>query len=131
MHETDELFRLMAEANPLGLWLIDPDGHSIYANRKMAELLGMSSEELARVQPVDVHDDEGKPQWIEHVAELNAGKQQQPVEVRYLRTDGSGIWLLAGVERLGRHRHRHRCSGLGGCHAATCSAVGSWSASTG
>ncbi|OGB56662.1 MAG: hypothetical protein A3F71_15845 [Burkholderiales bacterium RIFCSPLOWO2_12_FULL_64_33] len=39
--------------------------------------------------------------------------------------------LLTGVECLGRHRHRNRCSGHGGCHAATCSAVGSWSASTG
>jgi two-component system sensor histidine kinase/response regulator len=102
VHETGELFRLMAEANPLGLWLIDQEGRSIYANRKMADLLGMSPEELARVQPIDVHDGEGKAQWIEHVDQLNAGKQQEPVEVMYLRRDGEQIWLLAGVQRVQR-----------------------------
>lgn len=102
MHETDELFRLMAEANPLGLWLIDREGHAIYANRKMAELLGMSPEELARVHPIDVHDEEGRQHWIQHVVDLNAGKQQESVEVMYLKRDGEPIWLLAGVERVQR-----------------------------
>lgn len=41
------------------------------------------------------------------------------------------ISLLARVECLGGHRHRNRWSDLGDCHAATGSAVGSWSASTG
>ena len=102
MHETDELFRLMAEANPLGLWLIDRDGHSIYANRKMAELLGMSPEELARVQPIDVHDDDGRQHWLGHMDDLNAGKQQESVEVMYLKKGGEPIWLLAGVQRVQR-----------------------------
>ena len=102
MHETDELFRLMAEANPLGLWLIDPEGHAIYANRKMAELLGMSPEELARVQPIDVHDDDGRQHWLGHMDDLNAGKQQESVEVMYLKKGGEPIWLLAGVQRVQR-----------------------------
>ncbi len=102
MHETDELFRLMAEANPLGLWLVDPEGQAIYANRKMAELLGMSPDELARVQPIDVHDDGGRDDWVQHLSDLNAGKQQESVEVMYLRKDGEPIWLLAGVQRVQR-----------------------------
>jgi two-component system sensor histidine kinase/response regulator len=102
VHETDELFRLMAEANPLGLWLIDQEGQAIYANRKMADLLGMSPDELARVQPIDVHDDAGKSEWVQHVADLNAGKQQESVEVMYQRKGGEPIWLLAGVQRVQR-----------------------------
>jgi PAS domain S-box-containing protein len=100
VHETDELFRLMAEANPLGLWLIDREGQAIYANRKMADLLGMTPDELARVNPIDVHDDEGREQFLQHIVDLNNGKQQEPVEVMYLRRDGGTIWLLAGVERV-------------------------------
>jgi PAS domain S-box-containing protein len=102
VQETDELFRLMAEANPLGLWLVDQEGHSIYANRKMAELLGMSPEELARIQPIDVHDEAGRQHWVQHIADLNRGKHEESVEVMYLKKSGDPIWMLSGVKRIQR-----------------------------
>ncbi|MCR4434187.1 MAG: PAS domain S-box protein, partial [Caldiserica bacterium] len=48
----EELFRQAAETTNEGIWILDRDFRVIFANRRMAEMIGWAQEEMIG-QPVD------------------------------------------------------------------------------
>ena len=90
-----ELFRYLVEGSTDGIWLLDGDGRILWANQRMAELLGRSPEEMAELSAFDVHDEEGKAQFAAHLEKARAGDPgHDDLETQYLRADGTPIWLL-------------------------------------
>jgi hypothetical protein len=91
-----KLFRYLVEASTDGIWLLDGDGRTRYANPRMAELLGRSPEEMACLSAYDVHDESGRAQFATHMERARNGDPgHDDLETMYLRPDGAPIWLLA------------------------------------
>ena len=73
MQPSSDLYRRLADSSRDGLWLLDGQGRTLYANDRMAELLGYTPDELAGVSAIDVHDEDGRVQFESHLAEMRAG----------------------------------------------------------
>ena len=92
MNVSVEMYRRLIEAVPEGIWVVDPDGRTIFSNRRMADILGTGFESMAEqscfacVFPDDVA-----------AAQRNffrtlAG-DRRPFDFRLRRVDGSPVWV--------------------------------------
>ncbi|HEX6875186.1 MAG TPA: PAS domain S-box protein, partial [Nocardioidaceae bacterium] len=89
------LYRDIVETSQDGIWVIDPRGRTLYANRRIAELLGREPEELEHLTAFDALDEEGRRQFAEHLRELARGEMNpQEVECLWVRKDGRQLWVL-------------------------------------
>ena len=102
IRESEERFRLMADASPVMIWTLDPDGNSTYYNKKATDFTGHSEAQLrdGTTWQTAIHPDD-----IQFSAAIvgNAVKTQQPyqMECRMRRADGEWRWLLShGVPRI-------------------------------
>ncbi len=105
-----ELFRLMVEASTDGLWILDDHGTTVYANARMAELLGREPADLDGFSAFDALDPAGQEDLRRHLADMVGGHPgENNVEARLIRPDGGELWTLvnwselrdAGGERVG------------------------------
>ena len=118
-----DLFRRFVETIPDGFWLVDADGRTIYANARLAELLGRTLEETRGLAVPDVLDEEGGRQWAAKLEEMRAGHPgEENVEVLVHRPDGTATWLLTSwapftdadgrllgwLHRVTEHGEQHR-----------------------
>ena len=92
MNVSVEMYRRLVEAVPEGIWVVDPEGRTLFSNRRMAEILGTGFESMgeqscfACVFPDDVA-----------AAQRNffrtlAG-DRRPFDFRLRRVDGSPVWV--------------------------------------
>lgn len=92
--ESKQLFETLAQVSPVGIFRTRIDGYTTYVNPKWTELSGLSFEEaigdgwLNAVHPDDINL--VKENWEHH---SNNGKKSH-AEYRFLRNDGSIIWVL-------------------------------------
>jgi two-component system NtrC family sensor kinase len=80
------------EKHPHGIWIIDVDAQTVYANERMAEILGTSPSEMI-----------GKPSFsyvfpedLEAAQRLFAAKLRgdtNPFHFKLRRRDGSAVWV--------------------------------------
>jgi PAS domain S-box-containing protein len=86
------MYRRIVEAVPEGIWVVDPQGRTIFSNRRMAEILGTDFELMpeqscfACVYPHELADAQ------RHFARTLAG-DRRPFDFRLRRADGSPIWV--------------------------------------
>jgi len=89
---SDEMYRRIVEAVPEGIWVVDPEGRTIFSNRRMAEILGTAYESMPGqscfgcVFPDELADAQ------RHFARTLAG-DTRPFEFRLWRADGSPVWV--------------------------------------
>ena len=89
---SEELYRRILHAVPDGIWVVSPEGRTVYCNERMAELLGTDVQTLRTLNCFD-------PLFPEDVAEAQRhfGLQMlggaQPFEFRLRRVDGSEVWV--------------------------------------
>ncbi|WP_372728932.1 response regulator [Nocardioides sp.] len=101
MEPQPQLFRHVVESSTDGLWLIDEDGRTLYANERMARLLGREHATMADFSPYDALDEDGRAQFDAHLAEMRAGHPgEENLESRFVRADGSTIWGLVSWQPL-------------------------------
>ena len=99
--ELRTLYRDIVETSPDGIWVIDPEGRTVYANSRIAELLGRTPEEVLALSVVDVLDEDGRAQFTEHLADLRDGNlHREDVECLWMRADGETVWVLLRESRL-------------------------------
>jgi two-component system cell cycle sensor histidine kinase/response regulator CckA len=89
---SDEMYRRIIEAVPEGIWVVDPQGRTIFSNQRMAEILGTDFESMSEqscfacVFPDELEDAQ------RHFARTLAG-DRRPFDFRLRRADGSPIWV--------------------------------------
>lgn len=89
---SDEMYRRIVEAVPEGIWVVDPQGRTIFSNRRMAEILGVDFESMSEQACFGcVYPDE-LPEARRHFARALAG-DRRPFDFRLRRVDGSPIWV--------------------------------------
>lgn len=101
------IYRQIVESSLDGLWLVDPTGRTLYANPRVAELLGRTEAEVAAMRVPDALDDEGRAQFEAHLDELaRNGPHDQDIECIYRRPDGSPVPLVVSERALYDEEHR-------------------------
>ena len=88
LQASEERYRNIVETTSEGVWMIDADHRTTYVNRRMAEMLGYSVEEML-----------GRPvaDFTPADQDLDTMQRDEEREVCYLRRDGSQMWgLLSG-----------------------------------
>jgi two-component system sensor histidine kinase/response regulator len=101
MDHGSELFRWFVEASTDGLWLLDERGRTLFANPRMAELLGRRPDEMPGFSAYGALDDEGRVQLDQHLADMVAGASgNENVDTMLVRPDGSAIWALVSWQPL-------------------------------
>lgn len=112
----EELFRWMVAASPDGLWVFDEDGRTLFANARMAQLLGRDPDEMVGFSVFEAVDDVGKVQFRRHLDELaTRGEPGDNLECSLLDSRGERFWALVShtplVDESGRRRGwMHRVS---------------------
>ena len=93
--DESELSRLLLDASADGVWLLDEDGTTLFANPRIGDLLGRTPEQMIRLSVYDTLDDEGQADFAEHLRQAVAGSPGEDDHPhRHLRGDGTAIWLL-------------------------------------
>ena len=103
LRRSEEKYRNLIETANEGIWILErvPDtgARTIYVNKKMAEMLGCSREEMIGKSVRDFTDEEGKA-----IFELNMKRRQQGIneshEFKLLRKDDSPLWALVNSKSL-------------------------------
>ncbi len=86
------MYRWIVEAVPEGIWTVDPQGRTLFCNRRMAEILGATYESMAErtcfdcVYPGDL--EEAQRRFAE-----NLGGDRKPFDFRLSRVDGTPVWV--------------------------------------
>jgi PAS domain S-box-containing protein len=101
---SENRFRGIVEAAAEGIWIVDGESRTTFANARMGELLGYTPEELLGRSCFDfIHPDDADPGRAGfHRRKHHADVSQR--EYRFIRRDGTVIWLsfigspLAGAD---------------------------------
>ncbi|WP_316788716.1 PAS domain S-box protein [Pedobacter frigoris] len=95
IEESEERFRIMAEATDIMIAVADESSHAVYFNHAWVELTGRPMEELLEFGWADLIHPEEKESWLENY--IGAFRQRIPFEgeFRILSKNGDYRWLLA------------------------------------
>jgi PAS domain S-box-containing protein len=92
-HRTEQRFQLLVEAAQEGIWTIDPQNRTTYANRYLAEMFGYTVDEMPGKHINDFMDDEGR-----RIAARNLELRRQGVsavhDFKFIHRDGRTLWTL-------------------------------------
>src|ERR1700719_3850694 len=109
LRKSEERWRSVFENSAIGVALTDLNGRFLATNHVYQTIVGYPEEELRALSFLDVtHEDSREANWA-LITELLDGKRRQfQIEKKYLRKDGSSIWvsnnvsLVPGTERVPR-----------------------------
>jgi PAS domain S-box-containing protein len=109
LRKSEERWRSVFENSAIGVALTDLKGRFLVTNHVYQTIVGYTEEELRELYFLDVtHEDYREANWA-LITELLEGKRRQfQIEKKYLRKDGSSIWvrnnvsLVPGTERVPR-----------------------------
>jgi PAS domain S-box-containing protein len=91
--ESEERYRGIFNQSVGAIVEADPAGRFITVNDHMCEMTGYSREELLNLQMLDLTHPEDLTRSRELLAKLAAGGEPYEIEKRYIRKDGSVIWV--------------------------------------
>lgn len=101
LRASEALFRAVYENAGVGIALADDRGRWIGFNRRFEEIVGYRQEELVQMKITDVtHPDDRLTSW-ECIQAVREGKKDSyRLEKRYIRKDGTVIWVDASVAAI-------------------------------
>jgi PAS domain S-box-containing protein len=91
--ESEERYRGIFNQSVGAIVEADPTGRFITVNDQMCTMTGYSRAELLTLQMLDLTHPEDLPRSRELLARLAAGGEPYEIEKRYIRKDGSVIWV--------------------------------------
>ncbi|MDE3220912.1 MAG: PAS domain S-box protein [Nitrospirota bacterium] len=106
LRESEERFRLMADAAPVMIWMSGPDKRCVYFNKRWLEFAGRPIErELGDGWAENMHpDDLGR--CLEIYSDAFDARKDFNMEYRLRRSDGEYRWIWdIGVPRFGTSGH--------------------------
>jgi PAS domain S-box-containing protein len=86
-------FRHLVEVMGEGMWVLDPEGRTLFVNRRMMEILGYTPEEMAGCPLTDFMFEEDFSIAARNMEERRAGRESQH-DFRFRRKDGSEVWTI-------------------------------------
>ena len=99
LHASERRFRTMLETANEGVWLVDREARTQYANDRMAALLGTTPERVMAGTVGDFVFPEDQPLMRERVGANLAGWPEE-FDFRFRRADGDEVLVLAGTSPM-------------------------------
>jgi two-component system cell cycle sensor histidine kinase/response regulator CckA len=104
---SERKYRLIVETAQEGVWIIDADGFTVFANASMATMLGCTVAEMTGKAIFDFTDEAGR-----RLAERNLQRRREGIgeqhEFRFVRKDGSDLWTLIETNPLRDEEGRYQ-----------------------
>jgi PAS domain S-box-containing protein len=94
LRASEARYRTIVETTSEGVWLVDARVITTFVNERMAEMLGYSRDELIGRHAFEFMDEEARIVAAEKWKRREQGFAEV-YENRYLRKDGTAIWVLA------------------------------------
>jgi PAS domain S-box-containing protein len=95
----DARYRLIVEMAEEGIWLVDRDWKTTYANRYIAELLGVTPDAMLGQSITAFMDTDGRAAVAALQSRREAGARETH-EFRFVRADGTDIWTLVSTNPI-------------------------------
>ncbi|MGC9527885.1 MAG: response regulator [Limnospira sp.] len=99
LRRSEEKYRQIVETAREGIWMIDRDSSTIYANAQMAEMLGYTAEEISRGSPTECVALADIPEANRLCESTRRGAAGQH-ELCLPRRDGGGVWTLISTNPI-------------------------------
>jgi PAS domain S-box-containing protein len=89
------LYSDIVETSPDGIWVFDLDGHTLYANPRLAAMFGVDLATMAATSVLDCLAEAGRDELAQRLDGLREGRTTDlEVETEFVRPDGSAFWVL-------------------------------------
>jgi PAS domain S-box-containing protein len=98
--ESEERYRGIVNQSVGAIAEADPTGRFITVNEHMCEMTGYSREELLRLKMLDLTHPEDLERSRELLRKLVLGGEPYEIEKRYIRKDGTVIWVHKSVSAI-------------------------------
>lgn len=111
-------YRLLAEANPGGIFYNDAQGLCLYANEKVLQLTGLTAQRiLGDGWATTMHPDDRDRvvvQWTEFVAQVQRGQPAEyHIECRFVHADATIVWVFG--QAVPHRDAKGKLTGFVGC----------------
>lgn len=106
LQESEGRLRAMFDQVIVGISQSDLSGRFILVNDRYCEIVGRSREELLTLRMQDITHPEDLPRNIELFKELKSRGTSFVIEKRYVRPDGSHVWVSNSVSAITDRRGR-------------------------
>jgi PAS domain S-box-containing protein len=101
LRESEERFRATFDQSAMGIGHVGPDGRIVRINRKYREILGYSEEELQALTIGDITHPDDREESMNLFRQMLEGKLgSYSLEKRYIRKDGSTVWVKLTVSTV-------------------------------
>jgi two-component system cell cycle sensor histidine kinase/response regulator CckA len=97
--ETRERYRLIVETAQEGVWMIDPQDRTTFVNRRMADMLGYTVEEMLGHTLFDHMDEKGRAMARANVERRKRGITEAH-DFCFKRKDGTELWAIVSTNPL-------------------------------
>lgn len=96
--ESRQLFKNVFDHSPVGIALVSPEGRWLNVNTSICEMLGYSRDELLKSSFQEItHPDDLSTDMAFVGQMLNRERETYQMEKRYIRKDGTYLWVLLSV----------------------------------
>lgn len=91
---------ILHEVSPVGIFRMNQDGHCIYVNKKWCQISGLEKSEALGNRWVNAVHPEDREKVLEVWKNcLDENKPQSQCDYRFIKPDGSVVWVLCSVVR--------------------------------
>ena len=99
LRDSEARFRLFVEAANEGVWSMDGQFRTTFVNRKMADMLGYSPEEMLGRSVDSFMFEEDSLDHLDRMAKRQQGRNES-YERRFRRKDGEEVWTLVSAAAM-------------------------------
>ncbi|HEX8552510.1 MAG TPA: PAS domain S-box protein [Abditibacteriaceae bacterium] len=99
LRESEERFRRIISTAQEGVWQVDAEGRTSYANQRMADLLGYTREEMQGRPCLDFFHQEAHEQALQMFTQRRQGGGEQ-VDAHLVHKTGADLWVILSVSPL-------------------------------
>ncbi len=98
--ETEANYRRIVETAEEGVWSFDTRQKTTFVNRRMAEMLGVTPEDMVGASAFDFMDDESRMEAVELIRRGAENPVAQRNEIRFRHRDGHDVWTLCSASPI-------------------------------
>ncbi|WP_416360999.1 sensor histidine kinase [Microcoleus sp. FACHB-672] len=99
MRESEAQYRRIVETATEGIWVLDAEGNTNFANQQVAQMLGSTPEEMIGQPLFAFMDEEGKAISLENMERRRQGIKEQH-DFKFYRKDGSHLWAIVSTNPI-------------------------------
>jgi PAS domain S-box-containing protein len=113
LRESEEKYSRIVNTASEGIWMVDPEGATLFVNAKMGEMLGWSPDEMAGRLLTDFLFEEDALEQPQRMERRRRGLSEN-FERRFRHRDGHTVWAMVSAAPI--FDDQHRFAGAVGMH---------------